>query len=228
VYANGDFEATVDAYRTAIDSRIVRSKGIGCTGVAACDAAGVATAALFINGVDTETQGIDVRARWQTTLADGLLWLSANAHSNETEITGRRMPAGAPANLTFDDYYGGWAAQLLVEGQPKQQANVTAEWERGGLGLLGRVNYYGETTQNPVDTGTVTIEAASTVDLEARSAVGRVDWSLGINNVLDELPTELAKTHLSNILWGVRYPVDTPFGIAGRFAYLRVSFEFGE
>ena len=228
VYAHGDFDLTVDAYRTDIDSRIVRSKGIGCTGIAACDAAGVSTAALFLNGVDTETQGIDVRARWQTALADGLLWLSANAHSNETEITGRRKPWGAPADLTFDDYYGGWAAQLLVEGQPKQQANVTVEWERGGLGLLGRVNYYGETTQNPVDTGTVVIEAASTLDLEVRSAIGRLDFSLGMNNVFDELPTELAKTHLSNILWGVRYPVDTPFGIAGRFAYLRLGLEFGE
>ena len=228
VYSNGGFEATIDAYSTAIDDRIVRSKGIGCSGIAACDAANVATAALFLNGVDTETRGIDVRFRWRTTLADGLLWLSANAHSNETEITGRHKPARAPAKVTFDDYYGGWAAQLLVEGQPKQQANVTADWERGGLGLLGRVNYYGETTQNPVDTGTVTIEAASTLDLEARSAIGRLDWSLGINNVFDELPTELAKTHLSNILWGVRYPVDTPFGIAGRFAYLRLGFEFGK
>lgn len=59
-------------------------------------------------------------------------------------------------------------------------------------------------------------------------AAGTLDWSLGINNVFDELPTELAKTHLSNILWGVRYPVDTPYGIGGRFAYLRVSFEFGQ
>ena len=228
VYAVGNFEATIDAYSTAIDSRIVRSKGIGCSGIAACDAAGVATAALFLNGVDTETRGIDVRARWRTTLADGLLWLSANAHSNDTEITGRRKPAGAPANLTFDDYYGGWAAQLLVEGQPKRQANVTADWERGGLGFLARVNHYGETTQNPVDTGTVTVEAASTLDLEARLSTGALGWSLGVNNAFDELPTELDKTHLANVLWGVRYPVDTPFGIAGRFAYLSVSVEFGE
>ena len=233
VYLKGAFDLTVDAYSTGIDDRIVRSKGIGCAGIAACDSANVATAAFFLNGVDTETTGVDVRARWRTDFADGILWLSANAHSNETEITGRRRPAGAPANLTFDDYYGGWAAQLLVEGQPRRQANITAEWERGNLGLLGRVNYYGETTQNPVDTGTVTVEGASTVDLEVRWPLlwtrdaGTVDISLGINNVLDELPTALAKTHLANILWGVRYPIDTPYGIAGRFAYLRLSYEFG-
>ena len=174
----------------------------------------MATAAFFLNGVDTETTGVDVRARWRTDLANGILWLSANAHVNETEITGRRRPAGAPANLTFDDYYGGWAAQLLVEGQPRRQANVTAEWGRGDYGLLGRVNYYGETTQNPVDTGTVTIEGANTMDLEVRwpllqlRDVVTLESSLGINNVFDELPTELAKTHLSNILWGARDHID--------------------
>ena len=234
VYTSGDFDLTVDAYSTDIDNRIVRSKGIGCAGIGACDSANVATAAFFLNGVDTETTGVDVRARWRTDLANGILWLSANAHSNETEITRGRRPAGAPANLTFDDYYGGWAAQLLVEGQPRRQANIAAEWEHGVLGVLGRVNYYGETTQNPVDTGTVTVEGASTVDLEVRwplvslRDVGTVEISLGINNVFDELPTELAKTHLANILWGVRYPIDTPYGIAGRFAYLRLGFEFGQ
>ena len=234
VYTRGDFGLTVDAYSTDIDNRIVRSTVIGCSGVSACDAANVATAAFFLNGVDTETTGVDVRVRWRTDLANGILWLSANAHVNDTEITGRRRPPRAPANLTFDDYYGGWAAQLLVEGQPKRQANVTAEWERGNFGLLGRVNYYGETTQNPVDTGTVTIEGANTMDLEVRwpllwlRDVVKVESSLGINNVFDELPTELAKTHLSNILWGVRYPIDTPYGIRGRYAYLRLDFAFGQ
>ena len=50
--------------------------------------------------------------------------------------------------------------------------------------------------------------------------------AIGVNNLADELPTELEKTHLSNLLWGVRYPVDTPFGLAGRVAYLRVSVGF--
>ena len=228
VYSTGDFDLTVDAYSTDIDSRVVRSKGIDCGGIAACDDARVGTAAFFFNGVDTQTRGIDLRARWRTTVADGYLWLSANAHSNKTEITGSHKPSRAPADLTFDDYYGGWAAQLLVEGQPRAQANVTADWERGELGLLGRINYYGETTQNPVDTGTVEIEAANTVDLEGRFALGSIPCAVGINNLFDELPTALAKTHLANILWGVRYPVDTPYGLAGRFAYLRVAFEFGD
>ena len=33
---------------------MVRSRGIGCTGIAACDGERVATAAFFFNGVDTD------------------------------------------------------------------------------------------------------------------------------------------------------------------------------
>ena len=49
---------------------------------------------------------------------------------------------------------------------------------------------------------------------------------MGVNNVADNLPTELPKTHLSNILWGIRYPTETPFGLFGRFVYFRFSVIF--
>ena len=69
----------------------------------------------------------------------------------------------------------------------------------------------------------IEVDAANTVDVEAR-----LDWqpfrlAAGINNLFDELPTELPKTHLSNVLWGVRYPTDVPWGLSGRFVYLRLS-----
>ena len=34
---------------------------------------------------------------------------------------------------------------------------------------------------------------------------------------------ELPKTQLSNTLCGIRYPTATPFGLFGRFAYLRLT-----
>jgi iron complex outermembrane receptor protein len=115
---------SVDFYRTEVDDRVVRSQGLGCAGIPACDALQVATAAFFFNGVDTSTQGFDVAARWGTAFAGGYLWLSANGHVNETEITGRNLPVRAPAGLSFGDYYGGWGAAVLERGQPPSQANV--------------------------------------------------------------------------------------------------------
>ena len=229
VLRSGDDSArlTLDFYRTEVDDRVVRSRGLGCAGIPACAAEQVATAAFFFNGVDTSTQGFDVTARWGTGFAGGFLWLSGNAHVNETEITGRNLPAGAPAGSSFGDYYGGWAAAVLERGQPQSQANVAADWQRGDWGALLRVNHFGDTVQHPIDTGEIAVDAARTFDLEARFEGRSLRGAVGVNNLFDELPTELPKTHLSNVLWGIRYPTDTPFGLAGRFAYFRVSFGIG-
>ena len=228
VYTAGDnFRVTLDVYQTDIEERVVRSRGLGCAGVPVCDSERVSTAAFFFNGVDTETRGADLTARWGVPAAGGYLWLSANANAGKTEIAGQRLPAGAPAGLAFSDYFGGWAADTLERGQPRRQGNFTADWERGDFGLLLRANHYGKTTQHPLDTGMITIDAATTVDIEARLRMGSVRAAVGVNNVGDELPTELGKTHLSNVLWGIRYPVDTPFGLAGRVTYLRVGWGWG-
>ena len=224
-----ELEFSLDAYRTRVSDRVVRSRGIGCAGIAACDAARVGTAAFFFNGVDTETQGADLGVSWGTQTAAGRFLLSGNANVNRTRIVDRKPPSGAPAGLGFGDYFGGWTAELLERGQPRRQANLTADWERAAYGVLVRLNHYGETIQHPLDTGMVRIAAATTVDVEARFSAGGLRGALGINNIADELPTELPKTHLANILWGIRYPTETPFGLFGRFVYLRLSadFDFG-
>ena len=218
-----EFDLSIDAYRTNVEDRVVRSGGIGCAGIPACDAIRVGTAAFFFNGVDTETQGADFSVRWGTPLGAGHLSLSANANVNETSIVDRKTPAGAPDHLVFSDYFGGWTEDLLENGQPERQANFTADWEHDGYGGLVRLNHYGATTQHPLDTGMIRIEAATIVDVEARFQVGAVRGALGVNNLADTLPDELPKTHLSNILWGIRYPTETPFGLFGRFAYMRLT-----
>ena len=223
VLALDEIDLSIDMYRTNVEDRVVRSAGIDCAGIPACDAIRVGTAAFFFNGVDTETQGADLAVRWGTPLGAGHLLLSANANINETRIVDGKAPAGAPGHLEFSDYFGGWTADLLEYGQPERQANFTADWEHGRYGGLVRLNHYGATTQHPLDTGMIRIEAATVVDVEARFQLGSVRGALGINNVADKLPTELPKTHLSNILWGIRYPTETPFGLFGRFAYLRLT-----
>ena len=221
-----NFNLALDAYRIEIEKRVVRSRGIECAGSAACDAERVATAAFFFNGVDTETEGIDLTARWGMSVAGGYLWLEGNGNVTRTEIVRGRLPSGAPAGLRFEDYFGGWATDVLERGQPRRQANLTADWQRGGFGALLRMNHYGSTIQHPVDTGRIRTAAANLVDFEARLRFGATRWALGVSNVFDKLPTRLPKTHLSNVLWGVRYPTDTPFGLEGRFVYLRLGVNF--
>ena len=130
--------------------------------------------------------------------------------------------------MSFDDYFGGWGADHPgTADNPAAQASASADWRRDTWGALLRVNHFGETVQHPLDTGMVTVEAANTLDVQAWVERGAFQAAFGINNLLDALPTELPKTHLSNVLWGIRYPTDTPFGLAGRFGYLRLSYGFG-
>ena len=226
-WAENNLRLSVDFYGTDIQDRVVRSQGIGCAGVPACDAEQVATAAFFFNGVNTRTRGVDISASWGVAAAGGYLWISANGHSNKTEIADQNLPSGAPSGLSFDDYFGGWGADILERGQPRGQASISADWRHDTWGALLRVNHFGETVQHPLDTGMVTVEAANTLDVQAWLERGALRAAFGVNNLLDALPTELAKTHLSNVLWGIRYPTDTPFGLAGRFGYLRLSYGFG-
>ena len=217
---------SVDLYDTKIQDRVVRSQGLDCIGISACDAVNASTATFFFNGVDTRTQGIDVSASWALPLATGELWFAANGHTNETEITEQNMPAGAPSGLTFDDYYGGWGALTLERGQPSSQGNFSVEWRRDDWGTLLRMNHFGEATQNPLDTGEITVDPAQTFDVEGWLDRGSFQVAFGINNLINTLPTALSKTHLSNVLWGIRYPTDTPYGLAGRLGYVRVNYVF--
>ncbi len=217
---------SVDLYDTAIEDRVVRSQGLDCAGVSACDAVNASTATFFFNGVDTQTRGVDVSASWVLPLATGELWFTANGHTNDTEITDENLPDRAPGDLSFADYFGGWGALTLERGQPNSQGNVSVEWRRDGWGTLFRMNHFGEATQNPLDTGEITVDPDQTFDVEGRLDRGSFQVSLGVNNLFDTLPTALAKTHLSNVLWGIRYPTDTPYGLGGRIGYVRFNYVF--
>ena len=215
---------SVDLYDTRIQDRVVRSQGIDCGGIPACDTVNASTATFFFNGVDTKTQGIDVSASWVLPIATGELWFTANGHTNDTEIIESNMPDRAPEGLTFEDYFGGWGALTLERGQPNSQGNFSGEWRSDGWGTVLRMNHFGEATQNPLDTGEIRVDPAQTFDVEAWLDRSSFQVALGINNIFDTLPTELAKTHLSSVLWGIRYPTDTPYGLGGRFGYVRVNY----
>ncbi|MCE2392874.1 MAG: TonB-dependent receptor [Proteobacteria bacterium] len=221
------FRLSVDAFGTEVDDRVVRSLGVGCADIAACMRQNASSAAFFFNGIDTRTRGLDVTAQWETSLAGGDLRVSAGAHFNETEITDEVLPSGAPEGMQFSDYFGGWPADMLERGQPRNQLGLTADWSRESLGATLRLNRYGRTEQNPLAVGPWDVDAAGTVDVEGRYQFdGGLRLTLGVDNVFDELPDEL-DGHTLDALWGIRYPIDAPpYGLAGRLFYTRLSYRF--
>src|SRR5690606_18383852 len=82
VVRNGPFELTADAYRIDIKDRIILSETLTGSATAAVGTNartifdllqpyGASAARFFINGVDTETTGLDVVARYRAETAVG-------------------------------------------------------------------------------------------------------------------------------------------------------------
>ncbi|MFN3230124.1 MAG: TonB-dependent receptor plug domain-containing protein, partial [Asticcacaulis sp.] len=226
VYRNGPFELTLDAYQINIDDRIVLSENLG--GRADIDAIlapfGVTRARFFINGVDTETKGADLVARYRfDTGAFGKFDTSLAASVTETEITRLPRTERLSALTPAPDLFARVAQTIITDGTPKSRATATVDWSLGDFGAtLKAVNYGkaiepGSTAASDISTGNKTL-----VDLEGRYAFGQgTSLTLGASNLFDVYPDRTpAALNSTGTLGFTRY---SPFGFNGRQLYVRLS-----
>ena len=98
VYRKGAFELTADAYRIDIKDRIILSETLTGSATAAAGSNaraifdllqpyGATAARFFINGVDTETTGLDVVARYRVLSDVGSLDFTLAANVNDFDVT---------------------------------------------------------------------------------------------------------------------------------------------
>ena len=230
----GGFNLTVDYYNVQIDNRIVLSENLTQANVRAYLQSqgfiGIGGGRFFINGVDTETKGVDVVASYSLrTGSAGRFDLTATANFNNTDVT--RVPATAqlsalnPAPILFNRLN-----RLTFEkGTPEDKYSLSVNWSLGGFGATLRATRYGDVL-SAQDAPTVTapdfvLTAKTLVDLEARYAFGeRFKVAIGADNLLDEYPDPLppglnttGATSFSNL---------SPFGRSGRFVYGRMTVSF--
>ena len=92
----GEVDITIDAYRIDIDDRIVLSENLTSAAVrdflTAQGFIGVGGGRFFINGVDTETQGVDVVVNWPVETGAGRFDFTFTANFNETDVTSVPQP----------------------------------------------------------------------------------------------------------------------------------------
>lgn len=240
VFRTGAFEATIDAYRIEIDNRIVLSENIQCnpsgtpTAQAICGLinppgtnAQLGAARFFINGVDTETNGLDIVARYRWNL-DGLgnLDLTGAANFNDTKVTAvprtqvlQSLPVPPPlfdrANrITFE------------EGTPAAKYVLNAEWSRGDFSLSGKLSRYGDVTV-PNNNAALDYKVGEHVllDVEGRwNSENGVGIALGVSNALDEYPNRTPTNVNTN--GPIGFPSFSPFGFNGRYVYARMSYNW--
>ena len=236
----GQVDITIDAYRIDIDDRIVLSENLTSQAVrdylTGQGFIGAGGGRFFINGVDTETQGVDVVVNWPFETGVGRFDLTVTANWNETDVTSVPEPAQLaalnPAPVVFDRFN----ILTFEEGTPKDKFGAQVNWGLDRFGATVRAVRYGEVfspdsaaTFATVAAGTrpndITLGAKTLVDLEGRFDVtDNIRVAIGAENLLDEYPDP--NTPNANPTGTTSFSNYSPFGRSGRFVYGRMSYKF--
>jgi len=231
VYQAGSFNLTVDAYMIEVTDRIVLSENLTAANVRAFLQSqgfiGSGGGRFFLNGVDTETTGVDVIANYAfPETAFGTFSTTFGANFNKTEVT--KVPAIpvlaglSPAPVLF----GRVNVLTLEEGAPKDKFTGQVNWEHGPFEATFRAVRYGEVlvpgTTAPTD---YTLSPKTILDLEARYTWNdKVTLAVGADNILDEYPD--AAPIALNGTGNTPFSTYSPFGYSGRFVYTKATFNF--
>jgi len=229
VISKGPFELTVDAYHIEIDDRIVLSENLGGRPdiLALLAPYNVTVARFFINGVDTETDGIDVVGRYRLfTDNAGDFTVTGAINYTDTDIV------GLPTNDVIGGLnpppvlFGRVSQQIIENGTPNAKIIGAVDWKRGGWGATAKATWYDDAIEpnaNPaldLSTGDKTL-----VDLEGRYRFDNgASVAVGVDNVFDVYPDQVpAALNSTGTLGFSRY---SPFGFNGRYGYVRVGWSF--
>lgn len=239
VFRKGAFELTVDGYRIDVDDRIVLSETLTGSATAAVGTNGrtifnllapygASAARFFINGVDTETTGLDVVAHYRIVDDQaGTFDLTAAGNVNDLKVT--RTPVTDNTILpTQTSLFARQAVLRFEEGAPKHKVTLQGDWSRENLGATLRTTFYGDV----LSPGTLADGSADShtgvkgvVDLEGRYTfpMGLIA-SVGADNLFDAYPRQIIPT--LNTTGAGPFSSFSPFGFNGRFVYGRLSYKW--
>jgi len=231
VFRVGDFSLTIDGYRIDIDNRIVLSENLIAQNVRdylqAQGFIGSGGGRFFVNGVDTETQGVDIVADYSfPDTAIGHFDVTAGVNFSSTDVTA--VPAiPVLSALTPPPVLFGRANTLTFEeGTPSDKVTLSVDWSLGDFGATARAVRYGEVTQ-PDNNAALdfTMSPKTLLDLEGRwSATENLTLSIGADNVFDEYPDAFPFT--LNSTGNTPFSNYSPYGYSGRFIYAKANFSF--
>jgi len=228
----GDFTLTVDAYRIDVDNRIVLSENLTAQNVrdylTAQGFVGAGGGRFFINGVNTETQGVDLVASY--TLPDlgiGDIDVTFGMNLSETDVTAvpqipvlSALPPPAPV------LFGRANTLTFEQGTPADKETLSVDWSLGQFGATIRAISYGETIQPDNNPAFDHVMGRNTIlDIEARFNVNdALTLSAGADNVFDEYPEPFP--FALNSTGNTPFSNYSPYGYSGRFVYVKAAMDF--
>ncbi|MFU8832513.1 MAG: TonB-dependent receptor plug domain-containing protein [Wenzhouxiangella sp.] len=229
---------TADFFYIEIDDRIVLSENLSGPGIEELlEGTGANRARFFLNGIDSETTGVDIVASYDLSLNRwGRVLLTSGFNYTDNDVT--RVidppPQLAQVGVTEDNLFSRRERARFEEGAPKTQFNIGGTWLHGPFRFNAFTTRFGET----LDAGTTPatdekIPSEWITDLElAYQANDFLSLAVGANNVFNVFPdtTEeiLAKDGRTAGDFDRIFPFSgfSPFGFNGRFVYARIDLSF--
>jgi len=228
-----NLELTADYFHIDIDDRIVYSGNFNQAQIQPLIQPLGANAARFLtNAINTRTNGYDLVGNYHQPLLGGRMDLSAAYSNNKTKIVGE---VATPAQLAGlgEVLFDRQERRRFECGQPKDNIRLLQGWNQGAFNVTARESRYGEFcsfTLNPLDDQ---IYAARWLtDAEVSYVWSRYTFAVGAENLFDQFPDQNRYFRTPGVFTqqinnGVStYPINTPFGMNGRFVYTRVSLRY--
>ena len=220
-----DWYFTIDAYRIDIEDQIFLSENLGGSAVddvlADAGVTGVQRVRFFQNGIETETEGVDVVTAYNFDLDEwGEIDLSAAFNYTNVEVT------AVPSNAVIPELSLFRRGRVLTveESAPETKLIFGADWDYKAADVTLRATRFGDVlnpSNNP--NNDFTLEAAWVIDTSVDFEVtDRISMGIGADNLLDEYPTLTPDGLNFNGIFP--YSSRSPFGFSGRFLYARASY----
>jgi iron complex outermembrane receptor protein len=222
---------TLDGYRINITDRVVLSENLTQANVrdylTSQGFIGVGGGRFFINGVDTETTGVDMVVSMPLVTENaGRFDFNVVGNYSKTDVTKvpqtQQLAALSPSPPLFDRIN----VLTFEKGNPRTKFSAGANWSMSRFGATLRATRYGKVL-DPGTTAALDFEMSpkTVVDLEGRvSLANRVNLAVGAENLFDEYPD--AYTAARNATGNTPFSNYAPFGRSGRFIYGRMSVSF--
>ena len=229
-FERGNFLLTADIYQISINGRVVMTENFLGGGIPAfLEARGINAngGRYFTNAVDSETNGIDIIARYTFELFEqSSLSLTAGINFNQTEITNKdkiQTPA-ALLGLTETPLFGRVEVGRYEVGQPRSTVNLLANYSMSNWSFLIRSVRFGEIEalrRNEDDDQVFSAKLITDLEISYRIS-SHVNLALGSNNIFDIYPDKTYQNESNNGIF--QYYSFSPTGFDGRFIYSRIRF----
>ncbi len=224
------FTLTADLYRIDVKDRIMLSGGIKTSTYPAFVSAGFPqTANVFVNAIDTRTNGFEFVANYNSAIGtDSKINLNAAYSSMVTSLLANRKTS------TGVEVVDATAALYITDGQPKNKFIASAIYDYKQFGILFRATRFGE-VKDPLATLAATdpttgllyqtFGAKTLLDVSLTYRPTKtLGITLGVNNLADVYPDLLVSPQTSNeVIFSRR---TNQFGTQGRFWNLAVNYNF--